>query len=407
MPPATASEQRDMLLAAQPIYDCNDKIRGFELLYRNDKGQSALDVGENRATSEVLFNLCTGITEQVEQFRQPAFINVSRDFLCSGAFLPIEPEQVVIELVERIEPDAEVIAAVEAWHSQGFRFALDDFEFKPSWLPLVRMASIIKVDIEQTPFDQVQRLRQELLNYPVQWLAERVETGEQRELYRQAGFDFFQGYFFARPAIIYGKKLHPASLNLARLIGLLFAEDPDINRITQVLSEDPSLSVNLIRIVNSPLYRGHYKIKSMREVVVRLGVNAIRRWALLIQSLQISSPETARLVLVRAQTCVALAEARPDPDLEPAQAFLAGLLSGADVLLGVELPVFLEELDVAEPVKAAALRGQGRLGKVVDLVCSLERRLALKQDIHKLNPRLVKLYRESAFRVQALFNEMV
>lgn len=399
--------QQDTLLAAQPIYDRSDKTAGFELLYRNDRGQSAFDVGEDQATSELLFNLCTGITEQVEQFHRPAFINVSRGFLCSGAFLPIEPDKVVIELVERIEPDAEVIEAVETWHAKGFRFALDDFEFKPSWLPLVRMASIIKVDIEQTPFEQMQGLRHELMNYPVQWLAERIETGEQREQYRQAGFDLFQGYFFARPAIVYGKKLHPTALGLARIIGLLFAEEPDIARVTEALSNDPPLSVSLIRIVNSPLYRGEHQVSSMREVVMRLGINAIRRWAVLISSLQASSPETARLVLVRAQACVALAEMKPDPELDPGQAFLAGLLSGADLLLGVELPVFLEELDIAEPVKVAALRGEGRLGKLVDLIRSLEQRLALKQDIRKLNPSLVKLYRDSAFRVQALFNEVV
>ena len=407
MPHSASSEQRDTLLAAQPIYDRSHTIAGFELLYRSDTGLSALDVGDERATSELLFNFCTGITDQVEQYKSPAFINVSRDFLCSGAFLPIEPDQVVVELVERIEPDAEVIDAVASWREKGFRFALDDFEFKSSWLPLVRLASIIKVDIEQSPIEHMLRLRDELGAETVQWLAERVETEQQRDHCWQAGFDLFQGYFFARPTIVYGKKLEPADLSLARLVSLLFANEPDVNQITEVLSQDPSLSVSLIRIVNSPFYRGNHQISSMREVIVRLGLDAIRRWALLIASLNTSSPETARLVLVRAQACAALAEARNDPALDPAQAFLAGLLSGADLLLGVELPVFLRELNIAEPVKLAAESRQGQLGKLVDLVQTLEHRLAMKRDIGKLNPRLVKLYRDSAFRVQALFNEVV
>jgi len=117
------------LLASQPIYDRNNKVHAFELLYRNDLKQSAMDICDTQATSELLFNLCPGITDQTEHYHSPAFINVSGDFLLPQSFLPIDPELVVIELVERMEPTAELVRAVESWHQQGFSFALDDFEF--------------------------------------------------------------------------------------------------------------------------------------------------------------------------------------------------------------------------------------------------------------------------------------
>ncbi len=406
MPESHHANPLDTLLAAQPIYDVADQVAGVELLYRNNRGQSALDIGEGRATSELLFNFCTGITEQLDHFKQPAFINVSRDFLCSGAFLPIDPSAVVVELVERIEPDAELIAAVERWHDKGFTFALDDFEFKPSWQPLLRMASIIKVDIQNTSFEQALKERDQLSLYSLKWLAERIEDRLTHERYRYAGFDLFQGYFFARPAIVYGKKLSPAALTLARVISLLFAEEPDLDRVTEALSADPLLSVSLVRIVNSPLYKGRQKVSSMKEVVVRLGIFAIRRWAVLISSLNASSPEVARLVLVRAQACAALAERAKDKSVEPASAFLAGLLSGADILLGVELNAFLEQLNLSEEVKNAALYQSGSTGKIVKIIVSLEQRVAMKERLEEANPQLLRLYDQSARNVQVLFNEV-
>jgi len=397
----------NILLAAQPIYDTEDRVAGVELLYRSDSGLNAFEVGETAATSELLFNLCTGITDQLTQFGSPAFINVSREFLCSGAFLPLDPKSVVIELVERIEPDEAVVAAVQRWHAEGFRFALDDFEYQPAWEPLIALASIIKIDVEQTSLEQAKALRHQLRRYPVQWLAERIETAVQRDQYRAAGFDLFQGYFFARPAIVYGKKLEPAALSLAQLIGLLYAQEPDVDAITRALSSDPILSVSLIRIVNSPLYKSANSIKTMKEVVMRLGVVAIRRWAVLISSLNASSPEVARLVLTRAEACAALVQAHKNTSLDAGQAFLAGLLSGADILLGVELEVFLERLELSAEVKAAALTEDGPLGSVVNRIKAVEARLALKKSVHRLNPVLLRLYQDSALRVQSLFNELV
>lgn len=396
----------NILLAAQPIYDRNNGMFGVEFLYRNDAGQSALDVGEHKATNELLFNVCTGVSEQIRAYHCPAFVNVSRSFLLSGTFLPIDPSRVVVELVERIDPSPQVIEAVRRWHKKGFTFALDDFDFNPDWDPLLQLVSIIKVDIEKTPLDEAIAHRRRMAGYSLQWLAERIETEEQHQRWLEAGFDLFQGYFLSRPQVIRGRKLSPAALNLVRLIGLLFAPEPDIDRITETLSQDPMLSVSLIRIVNSPLYRANRKVSNLKEVVMRMGIVAIRRWVMLISSLQSSSPEVARLILVRAQACSALSEYYKQEDLEPGRVFLAGLLSGADVLLGVELESFLEKVDVSQDVKRAALSREGGMGRVVSVVEQLERRLALKQDLSRINRRLVRLYEDSALNVQQLFNEV-
>ncbi|MCH8498149.1 MAG: HDOD domain-containing protein [Marinobacter sp.] len=393
------------LLAAQPIHDREDKVFAVELLYRNDLSQSALDVGEGRATSELLFNLCTGITEQTDHYSTPAFINVSADFIRSGAFLPIEPERVVVELVERLTPTPELVECVAEWHRKGFRFAFDDFEFGDSWEALLPFAYVIKVDVETSALEQAIRYRTKHRQFEMLWLAERVEDQACRDRYFNAGFDLFQGYFFAKPTLIMGEKLSPSAVNLARLIGVLFADEPDTGRITECLSQDPPLAINLLKVVNSPVYRGVNKINSLTEVIVRLGLENLRRWVVLIGSLNAASPETARLVLVRAQACFELASRTRQP-LEPTQAFLVGLLSGVDLLLQVDRDAFIRQLDLSTELQEAITLHKGPLGQILRIIINVEKAVALKHRLANMDERLLVLYRDASLMIQAVLKEV-
>lgn len=398
--------RQSALLASQPIYDRNNAVYAVELLYRNDLNQSAVEVGDTQATSELIYNLCTGITEQTEHYHSPAFINVSGDFLLSRGFLPIDPELVVIELVERLEPTKELVDAVESWHRQGFRFALDDFEFTAAWEPLLRFASIIKVDVCAFTQNKVAEHRARMASLNCLWLAERVEDEKTRDAYMNMGFDLFQGYFFAKPSIVFGKKLSPGALQLARMLGELYKEEPEINELVALISSDPGLAVSLLKIVNSPHYRSSSNITSIKEVVVRLGFHNLRRWLALVGILNVSSPEAARIILTRAQTCFELANRSRSQRTDPAEAFLTGLLSGVDVLLGVERQAFMQQLNVSTAVHKALIGFEGSLGRNLQIVLNLERAVKMKTRLHLIDERLLRLYMRAGESVQALLSDV-
>ena len=394
------------LLAAQCIYTRDNSIYAVELLYRNDLNQTAMDVGDTRATSELLFNLCTGITDQTEHYHTPAFINVSGDFLLSQGFLPIDPHLVVIELVERMEPTEELISAVANWHEQGFRFALDDFEFTPAWDELLKFASVIKVDVCNFSPEQVAEHRKRLAYLDCLWLAERVEDEATRSVYMDLGFDLFQGYFFAKPAVIYGKKLTPAALQIARIISTLYQSDPDIDELSELISSDPGLAVSLLKVINSPVYRSASDITSVKEVVLRLGIKNLRRWVALVAVVNAASPEVARVILARAQTCQELAIRSHSKSVDSSLAFLVGLLSGVDALLGVDREAFLENLCVSGEIQDALHKFSGPLGKNLRLVMNVERAVLMKDKLHLVDPRLLKLYRHASDSVRELLKDV-
>ncbi|WP_215398524.1 EAL and HDOD domain-containing protein [Rheinheimera oceanensis] len=378
--PQTIINGKDLqsLFAAQPIFDRNKQRYAVELLYRSDTGVTALELGDVKATTELLYNLCSGITEQIEQYRAPVFINVCSRFLLSRSFLPLEPSQVVIELIERIEPTPEFIAAVASFKQQGFRFALDDFEFSEPWLPLLELADIIKIDVLNSSLAEIERYKAQYSRPGLIWLAEKVETEQQFAAFKALGCELFQGYFLAKPLLIAGKKIEPSVLRLAEIIGCLFADEPDINQLVLLLQDEPAIVMGMLKIVNSPLYRKTREVSSVKEMVTRLGLELTRKWVLMYAVLNNTAPTAAITVLTRAYTAQRIAKLWQLSNDQCHQYFLAALISGSDMLFGVESDRFLQHLNINPDIQQAISCNSGRMAEALAIVCNIERGYALK-----------------------------
>ncbi|MBU2069196.1 MAG: EAL domain-containing protein [Gammaproteobacteria bacterium] len=391
------------LFAAQPIFDTNNNRIAVELLYRSDSGVSALELGDKLATTELLYNLCSGISAQIAQYNAPVFINVDADFLMSGSFLPLEAEKVVIELVERIAPSPELVACVAALKQRGFRFALDDFEFTADWEPLIALADIIKVDILQCPVDTIHEQMLRLRRFPLTWLAERVETPEQLQHCKDMGFTLFQGYFLARPELVTGKKVPAATLKLAELIDNLFQPEPDIAKLSRQLNDEPTLVIGMLRIANSPLYRKTREVSSVKDLIVRLGLDVVKKWVLMFAVMNNCSPAAASLILTRAYTALQLAQSWHLDIAKQNQCFLTALISGVDVLFGVAPAEFVADLNVAPEIKAAICQEQGEAARAVAIVQAIEQAYSMKMITDDTEQQYFGLYNQQQYEVQQKF----
>lgn len=393
-----------LLLASQPIFDRADKVHGVELLYRNDQGLSALDVGEVQATAEVVYQLCTAISQRAVHYQAPAFINVSTELLLSRHFLPVSPEHVVIELVERITPTPALVEAVHRLSRQGFRFALDDFAFAPAWYPLLPMASYIKVDIQTMPWEEMGAKRERFAHLEAKWIAERVETREERDTCLELGFELFQGYFYARPAPVYGKKIPPTTLQATRLLRELCRGEPDMGEVVRLIESDPDLGIKLIRIANSAYYRPRFPIGSIHDVVIRLGLRQLTSWVTLFGLLGNTTSEHAELALTRAKACEMLAQR---DRLNTQDAYFIGLLSTAELLLGVPHEEFLGCLSLDAATSDAILRREGAYGNLLQRIEGTERQVAmLGLKASEENARLLDIYHQAHHEAYELLSAL-
>lgn len=374
--PAVAAEsiaprvETQALVGRQPIFDRERRLVAYELLYRSaDPGQ----VEATAATAQVLVNtfLEIGLDAIVGPHR--AFLNFDTQLLCDDTTLALPPDRVTIEILESVSIDARLIAAVERLVARGYQIALDDFVYQPCWEPLIRLASFVKLDVLVLPPDQLARHIEFLRGRGLRLLAEKVETQEQYAQLHAMGFDLFQGFFFAKPQIMRGRKPPSNRLNLMRVLSAL--QDPDVQTydLEPLLSADAGLSFRLLRYLRSPAFGLSRPIESLRTAIAYFGLVPLKRWVSLIalSDLDDASPELLKLGLVRARLCELLAESHGVDVMQ--QSFTVGLLSVLDALLGRSMADIVAELPLPDPITQALLARSGLLGAILNCTIACER----------------------------------
>ena len=366
-------------LARQPILDREESLYGYELLFRSEREGGGIPDG-NIATARVLTHAFVdiGVEEVVGEHR--AFVNMPGDFLTGKSSVPLNPAQVVIEVLETVAPTPDVIAGIEKLKGDGYTIALDDFEYRSELQPFIALADLVKLDIsgrnEAELADQVAMLRGLGINT---LLAERVETQEEYQFCRDLGFDYFQGYFFAQPQIVEGQQIPGNDLTLLRLMSKVWQPEFDLGEIEELIAQDVSLSYKLLRFINSAAFVTRREIDTIHGAVVILGIRNLARWIsmLTVGSLESSGNALTELALIRGRTCELIALSREQKRDAPIY-FTAGLLSILDALTGMPMQDALELLPLSPELNDALRERKGPIGQTLANVIDYEQQATIE-----------------------------
>ncbi len=74
--------------------------------------------------------------------------------------------------------------------------------------------------------------------------------------------------------------LDPLPLTAQRLIQVVADEDSSFEDIVRVVEHDPAVGANVLRLANSTLYAGRFKVERLRDAVIRLGPATLMEIAL-------------------------------------------------------------------------------------------------------------------------------
>src|SRR5262245_26702600 len=242
MDAADAQSKHDIFVGRQPIYGRRLELHAYELLYRGADVDYADFSEGDRATSQVLLNTFTEFGLERIVGGHLAFINLTRGFIVGEYPLPVPRTQVVLEVLEDVEPDEQVLAGLQDLRRRGFKIALADFVHDEKQAQLLPRADIVKVDVLGLAADEILARYQELKPLGIRLLAEKIETREQFELCREMGFDYFQGYFLAKPNVVSGSSIPANGLNLLRLMAAFQDPDPDVEGIAEIGMQGAALS---------------------------------------------------------------------------------------------------------------------------------------------------------------------
>lgn len=366
----------EIFIARQPIFDRSERVVGYELLYRaSGSADRAEGADQDRMAHDVLLGSVFGAGLPRIVHGATAFVNTTRGLLLGGALHLLDPRLVVVELLETVEPDAEAISACEALVTAGFRLALDDAVLDRRIEPLLRLASIVKVDVLAQAPETLTGIREQLAPYGVTLLAEKVESAAVRDACLALGFELFQGYHFSRPENLSTRTLLPEWGRVVNLLQMLANGESHDHEIEEAFRSDPSLSYKLLRMVNSAGVGGR-GVESIGHALRMLGRSAVHRWLSLLLVLMAGSGggvqrELARRALIRAWMCEGIAK-RSGAGVSADAGFLVGLFSALDALVGMPVEQLVEEVGLAPPLAVALARRAGPLAAILALVEAYE-----------------------------------
>ncbi|WP_343722544.1 EAL and HDOD domain-containing protein, partial [Herbaspirillum seropedicae] len=194
------------------------------------------------------------------------------------------------------------------------------------------------------------------------------------------GFDYFQGYYFAKPMILQGKKLEASKMIIMHLLTLL-VRNVDNAEIVRYIKRDVALSLTLLRLVNTPVYGFQKFIDSLGQALIVLGRRQLKRWLqiLLFANTDKEQAHTMSPLMILAATRGKMLELittriRPGRRKMSEMAFTVGIMSLVDALFGMSMETVLRQITVSTEIREALLRRTGFYGVALRLVECTEQR---------------------------------
>lgn len=369
----------ETFVARQPIYDIEHKIYGYELLFRKSIDSHSAGSNDDSATADVLVNSFLSFDLGELTNHTYCFINFTENLLLNGTPENFPPSKLVIEILETVYPTEEIISACQKYKALGYKIALDDYQLNiqdENSLKILPFVDLIKVDFRTTGKEMRKQMLKLKNFFSIQFLAEKVETKEEYLEACAEGFDYFQGYFFQKPVVLSQKDIPTFFHNYMLLIEETRKPEPNIDYLSKIIESDLSFSFKLLKLINNH-YRRNFKIESIKQAIMILGLKEFRRW-LYILSIRDASRQQDPIIenliqnsLVRGKFCETLAK-KMKIQGEPASYFLTGMFSLIDEILQTPMTTLVKTLPLKDDIIDALLGKENQFQLVLALIIAIE-----------------------------------
>lgn len=366
-----------ILLARQGIYNKNNSVFAYELLYRKDNpfisNVNNLDPIEgDKATANVITQLFSNLDIHKIIGSKRAFINFTQHHIIDKIPTLLPKKQIVIEVVETVNVDGLLINALNAMHEAGYKIALDDFIFREKLDPLIRLADFIKIDVLNQDKKQIAEQLRPLENFRGLLIAEKIENKSQFHECVELGFHYFQGFFLNKPAPLKGQEISEHKTLMLKLLAALNDEEIELMAIEDLILKIPTMSYRILRLANSASFYMGKHMETLMDAISVLGLLQIRSWIslLLLSNIENLAPDLLERTLIRAKMCECIAHLTHKSIR--AQAYMVGILSTLDGVLNEPMVDLLDKIKLSPPINDALLHQKGELGEILKLVIHYE-----------------------------------
>ncbi|NWG87455.1 MAG: HDOD domain-containing protein [Hydrogenophilaceae bacterium] len=306
-----------------------------------------------------------------------AFTNMDGATLLSDVATLLPADKTVYEILEPMHFSAELIGRIQTLKQQGYRFAFKDFVIAAEFEAIQPLANYIKVDGNSIVRSESKGLLHKLKKNPsAKLIAENIDTPVAFRQCKEIGFDYFQGYYFTKPATASGSKpLNPTQATVVELMDKV-RTGADIRKIEDLFKRDVALTFKLLRYINSAGFGLNVEVQSIRHAVSILGLQPLNRWLSLLlatASTNPTAPALTRTAISRGRFCELLGSYHMGRE-EQDNLFITGVFSLLDAMMEAPMESILDRVIIPEPVAEALLNRKGPYGPILALVEASETR---------------------------------
>ncbi len=369
------TEETNAFIGRQPIVDRSQAIVGYEMLFRaTAEAESAEFADSMAADANVLVNTFTNIGKESLVGSKLAFINVEKELIAGNYLALLQPSGVVLELQLSVQQSPELLSRVKALREEGYGIALDDFDANPQQAAFLPVANYVKLDLHALGLDRCAQLAKALTRFPVKKVAKKLESQADFKHCKDANFDLFQGFYFAKPETVSARVIAPSFASIFHLLNLV-RNGAEVSEIEIALKRDMTLSYKLLRYINSAGFGLSCEIQSFRHAVAILGYQKLYRWLTLLLLTADKSGRTPPALIKTAITRGRLMELLGEKYVSSAEKdnlYVVGVFSMLDAILEMPMEAVLEQLNLPETVNDALLHNAGVFAPFLQLGVACE-----------------------------------
>lgn len=355
-----------------------DSIVGYELMVQEDK-----DSLYNPSTDSVAANAMVSFLSENSEciFKdKKTFMTFTPTLLFRNTPKIFDKEKVVIQIEDNIIVHSLASIIISKYKEEGYRFAINDFQFTPKYFSMLEYVDYIKLDIsnkmDETQRRSISNVVDMAHGFQKEFIATGVNSKEVYEYAKELQVDYVEGNYISNTTMTKTSKLDFMQGNLYQLIIEITRDEPNIEMLEEIVSRDASLTYALLKMANSAYFASHRETTSVRQALVKVGINQLKQWIYLLSfednQEENSSEELLKTSFMRANLASRLVKRLKKFVITSSDAYLLGMFSTLEYMIDAPMEEILQEIPIVEEVKTALISKEGSAGRLYELILYYE-----------------------------------
>ncbi len=365
---------RERYIVRQPVKNEKNQIIAYEILYygenqaygNSDESSNEFAVADT-VYSFLMHNVEKSLTDAVH------FMTFTTTLLMKKTPALFPKEKLVIQIDDSVVIHPLALRFVQQYARDGYKIAVNEFQFAPRYLSLIDFIDYIKLNVKTISGASAENIVNLARSMNKKVIATNVDDKELYDTALRMGMDAMEGSYVAKQMATKAHSSGYLQSNFFRLMVAVVKEEPDMEEIEQIISMDATLTYGLLRVANSAYFTTN-KITTIRQGLVTLGISQLKQWIYLLSTtnandeIDETAEEFLKLSFMRASFCSELMRYAKNMPISRSDAYLMGMFSTLEHLIDAPMEEILSTVPIAEEIKAAILRHEGRCGQLYDQI---------------------------------------